>query len=125
MKFPNPEKTDLVLRRQGEHVEQRPVAENKVENFYSDNNEVEESISERSNENSVPRSPCKEKECMSNLYVSTSSSRSKIAKLKADGNIYSASHVVTSNRLNGVQRTLFSFESSFVDNRFGSSIQNI
>jgi hypothetical protein len=40
IKLPNPEETDVVLRRQGEHVEQRSVDENKIENVNLDSNEV-------------------------------------------------------------------------------------
>jgi hypothetical protein len=119
MKFPSPGKINVILRRQGEHVEQRIVERNNVENFDSDGNEVKERISEYCKGSSVPRSPCKEKGSMTSLYIRRLSCISKIVELKAGRANFSVSHAVASSRLNGSQRTLFSFEDSFeIDHLF-------
>jgi chromosome segregation ATPase len=111
---PNPENTDVILRRQREHVEQRLVGENQIVNCDPDDNEVGEGIPEYNNESSVPRSPCKEKQCTSNLCVFTSDNRSKSAiEMQASRNNISLSRVVESNKSNILQRALF----LFVNNR--------
>jgi hypothetical protein len=105
------ENTDVVLRRQREHVEQRLVGENKVDDCDSDDNEVGERIPEYNNENSVPRSPCKKKKIVPNLYMSRSTSVSKFIEVRASRDNIS----VESNRLNSLKRTPILLEDSFVD----------
>jgi hypothetical protein len=78
----NQEKTDVVLRQQGERVEQRTVEENNVvELDFDDSNEVQEIILSRCNESSLPRIPCREKEDMVRLYVPRSGGVTKIVEV--------------------------------------------
>jgi hypothetical protein len=44
-KFPNPKKTDVILRRQGERTEQRIAERNNVEHFSSGSDQIKERIS--------------------------------------------------------------------------------
>jgi hypothetical protein len=100
-RFPNPGQTDVIRRRRGEHVGQKTVEENCVENFDSDGGEAKKNISESSDGNSVPCIPCMEKESVTSLCVPRSSGMTKIVEVKAGRANCFVCHTVASSRLNG------------------------
>jgi hypothetical protein len=76
--------SNVVLRLQGERVEQSIVEENNVEELeLDDSDEVQEIISSHCNEKSVPRILCREKEDLIRLCVPRLYGVTEIVEVKA------------------------------------------
>jgi hypothetical protein len=101
--FPDQGTTVVILRRQGEHAEQRKVEKNNVENFDSDKIEAKKNVSECNDGGSVPCIPCMENESVTSLCLPISSGISDIVEVKA----------VASSRSNGSTKGITSFDESF------------
>jgi hypothetical protein len=113
VEFSIPDQTDVILRRQGEHAEQKLIEKICVENFDSDEVKAKENISECDAVSFVSDTPCKEKENVSSLCMPKPSIKTEIVGVKASRANCFASYIIVSNRLNDSKRVLLSFKGSF------------
>jgi hypothetical protein len=96
----NPEQTEVILRRQGEHAERKLIEEIYIENSDSGEVKATEIMTKCKEVSSAPHIPYVEKEGVNNPSMPKSSIKTKIVEVRGSRVNCLATNVVVNNRLN-------------------------
>jgi hypothetical protein len=113
VEFSNPEQTEVILRRQGEHAEQNLIEAICIENSDSDKVKAKEIMTECKEVGYAPHIPYVERESVNSPNMLKPSGKTETVGTKESRAKCFASYIIVSNRLNDSEGVLLSIKGSF------------
>jgi hypothetical protein len=107
VKLSNPEQTEIILRRKGEHAEQNSIEEICIENSDSGGVKTKEIMAKCKEVSSAPHIPYVEKESVNGPSMPKASTKTEIVGVKESRANSFASYIIESNISNDSQKVLF------------------